>query len=316
MTRGGGKKTSPEPAPEQANANASTLNAELLQANAALSGPEQAAPHVVEADASTLNAGLLQAMMDSLKADIFGKIDSLSSSLRSEISSVRKELKESIEPLQDKVEQHEQTVLQLELAATDHSGRITELEATVSKLTAQAKHLDDRCEDLEGRSRRNNIRLVGLPEGLEGPRATEFIATLLQEILRLDDKPLLDRAHRTLRDKPKEGDAPRPVVVRVHYFHIRNEILRRAGEHAPLLYRGKRISIFADYTSTVAKKRAAFGNVKRQLHSCPGIKFGLLFPAVLRITLPSGDTHRFEDPAAASDFISKRLKKAVTPSNV
>ncbi|KAI4802111.1 hypothetical protein KUCAC02_019969, partial [Chaenocephalus aceratus] len=51
-------------------------------------------------------------------------------SLRSEITSVRKELKESIGPLQAKVEQHGQTVLELERAATDHSGRITELEAT------------------------------------------------------------------------------------------------------------------------------------------------------------------------------------------
>ncbi|KAJ4948200.1 hypothetical protein JOQ06_019737 [Pogonophryne albipinna] len=204
----------------------------------------------------------------------------------------------------------------LERAATDHSGRITELEATVSRLTAQAKHVDDRCEDLEGRSRMNNIRLVGISEGLEGPRPTEFIAKLLQEILRLDEKPLLDRAHRTLRDRPREGDAPRPFVVRVHYFHIRNEILRRAGEPSPLLCQGKRISIFADYTSTVPKKRAAFGTVKRQLHSCPGSKFGLLYLAVLRITLPSGDTHRFEDPTAANEFVNTKLKKAVTPSAV
>ncbi|KAI4829004.1 hypothetical protein KUCAC02_023068 [Chaenocephalus aceratus] len=62
--------------------------------------------------------------------------------------------------------------------------------------------------------------------------------------------------------------------------------------------------------------RAAFGTVKRQLHSCPGIKFGLLYPAVLRITLPSGDTHRFEDPTAANDFVNTKLKKAVTPSAV
>ncbi|KAJ4923675.1 hypothetical protein JOQ06_014159 [Pogonophryne albipinna] len=236
-------------------------------------------------------------MMDSLKADIFGKIDSFSSSIRSEITSVRKELKESIGPLQAKVEQHGQTVLELERAATDHSGRITELEATVSRLTAQAKHVDDRCEDLEGRSRMNNIRLVGISEGLEGPRPTEFIAKLLQEILRLDEKPLLDRAHRTLRDRPREGDAPRPFVVSVHYFHIRKEILRRAGELSPLLCQA-----------------SCFWNC--QLHSCPGIKFGLLYPAVLRITLPSGDTHRFEDPTAANDFVNTKLKKAVTPSVV
>lgn len=265
---------------------------------------------------SPLDADLLKSMMDSLKSDIFGKLDLLSSSLRSEITSVRNELKESIDPLQKKVEQHELTVQELERAATDHSGRITELEAAVSKLTAKVKHLDDRCEDLEGRSRRNNIRLVGLPEGSEGPRPTEFIAKLLKDLLGLDERPMLDRAHRTLRDKPKEGESPRPFVVRVHYFQTRNEILRRAGEIPPLYFQGKRISIFADYTPTVAKKRAAFGNVKRQLRSCPGIKFGLLFPATLKITLPSGDILRFDDPSNANDYFNKHLKKVVVPDDV
>lgn len=50
-------------------------------------------------------------------------------------------------------------MLALERAATDHSGRMKELE-----VWAQAKP-----EHLEGRSRRNNICLVGRPEGLEGP---------------------------------------------------------------------------------------------------------------------------------------------------
>lgn len=49
-------------------------------------------------------ATLLQSMMDSLKTDIFWKIDALSMSLRSEISSVRQEFKNAIEPLQRMVD--------------------------------------------------------------------------------------------------------------------------------------------------------------------------------------------------------------------
>ncbi|KAJ8357955.1 hypothetical protein AAFF_G00048830 [Aldrovandia affinis] len=246
--------------------------------------------------------------MDSLKSDIFVKIDALSASLRSEISSVRQELKSSIEPLQRTVDAHEETVRDLERAATDHSTRIDELESTVSMLTSQVKRLDDKCEDLEGRSRRNNIRVLGVPEGLEGPRATDFVAQLLQDLLGLNEKPLLDRAHRILREKPKEGTPPRPFVVRVHFFHIRSLILQRAGEKSPLLYKGRRISLFPDYTSSVAKKRAAFGAVKHTLRSYPIVKFGLLFPATLRITMPDGPSHRFEDPAAATDFVNKNCK--------
>ncbi|KAJ8358111.1 hypothetical protein AAFF_G00032810 [Aldrovandia affinis] len=209
---------------------------------------DQALPTTDDANvaSSTLDAPLLQSMIDSLKSDIFVKIDALSASLRSEISSVRQELKSSIEPLQRTVDAHEETVRDLERAATDHSTRIDELESTVSMLTSQVKRLDDKCEDLEGRSRRNNIRVLGVPEGLEGHRATDFVAQLLQDLLGLNEKPLLDRAHRILERSPRRGP-PRPFV-----------------------------------------KRAAFGAVKRTLRSYPNVKFGLLFPATLRITMPDG----------------------------
>lgn len=38
--------------------------------------------------------------------------------------------------------------------------------------------------DLEGRSRRNNIRIIGLPESIEGPRSTTIFSEVLMEIFR------------------------------------------------------------------------------------------------------------------------------------
>ncbi|KAJ8404964.1 hypothetical protein AAFF_G00328850 [Aldrovandia affinis] len=178
---------------------------------------------------------------------------------------VKDELKRSIERIQNKLDAHGVVLSELERGATDHSTRITELEVNVGSLTTRVTYLDNRCEDLEGRMRRNNIRLLGIPEGVEGPRPTESVAGLLQELLGLDEKPLLDRAHRTLRE---------PTGEESRYFR--------------------------DYTTAVAKKRASFGDVKRQLRACPGVKYGLIYPAVLRLTLPDSSTHRFEDPAVAA----------------
>lgn len=273
--------------------------------NAANAGPTE-----------TLTVEMLQSVIGTLKTDIFGKIDCLSNNLRSEISTIKDELKKSIESIQNKLDAHGVTLSDLERGATDHSTRISELEANVGSLTTRVAFLDNRCEDMESRMRRNNIRLLGIPEGVEGPRPTEYMAQLLQELLGLEEKPLLDRAHRTLRSRPRDGEPPRPFVIRVHFFHVRNDILRRSGEASPLLHKGKRVSIFADYTTAVAKRRASFGAVKRQLHACPGVKFGLIYPAVLRLTLPDGSMHRFEDPAIAADFINKNVKAAVVPHGV
>lgn len=156
----------------------------------ALLPPEVATPAPEEADlASTLDATSLQSMMDSLKNYIFGKTDSLSTGLRTEILSVRQELKNSIEPLQRTVEAHEVSVQELERVTTDHSSHVEELEATVNTLTTQVKRLDDQCEDLESRCRRNNMRVLGVPEVVEGPQATDFITQVLQDLLRRSDKP-------------------------------------------------------------------------------------------------------------------------------
>lgn len=77
---------------------------------------------------------------------------------------------------------------------------------------------------------------------------------------------------------------------------------------------GRRISIYPDFTPA-AKKRATFATVK-ELHSCPNVKFGLLYPVTLHITLPGGQTHRFEDPTLALDIIEKNIKKGVTPDTI
>lgn len=75
-------------------------------------------------------------------------------------------------------------------------------------MTSDISMLQAKCEDLESRSRRNNLRLLGVEEGAEGPRPTNFIAVFLQDLLQLDEKPSLDEAHRINCVKPQDGKPP------------------------------------------------------------------------------------------------------------
>uniref|UniRef100_A0A3Q1FL37 L1 transposable element RRM domain-containing protein n=1 Tax=Acanthochromis polyacanthus TaxID=80966 RepID=A0A3Q1FL37_9TELE len=243
--------------------------------------PEEPAPpeSPFEPDADEQLLTRMAQMMEDMRLDIVGRFEKIVS------DTVKQEVTAALGPLDAKITSHGETITDLECAADDHSERTTSLDATVASLTARADSLARHCEDLEGRSRMNNIRLVGIPEGLEGARATEFL-------------PTLDRAHRIPRPKPGDGGPPRAFIVRVTSFHQRNEILCKAGAITPLIHNGKRISVFPDCTSAVAKMRAAFTTVKKDLCSCPGVKFGLFYPAVLRITLPDGRVQRFEDHSA------------------
>ncbi|KAJ1135827.1 hypothetical protein NDU88_002257 [Pleurodeles waltl] len=65
--------------------------------------------------------------------------------------------------------------------------------------------------DFEDKSRRDNVRVLGLPEGSETTLVEQSLEFWLVEILPelVKDKDLMvDRAHRTLGGKPKPG-APR-----------------------------------------------------------------------------------------------------------
>ncbi len=63
--------------------------------------------------------------------------------------------------------------------------------------------------DMEDRCRRNNVRLVGLPEGMEGPDAAVFLrANLSKWIPSLRGRDIeIDRAHRVY-DGGRGSDRP------------------------------------------------------------------------------------------------------------
>lgn len=267
--------------------------------------------NLASSQANSVLLANMREMMEEMRRDIVGSFESVIADV------VKREVTGALAPLETKITSFASTISGLEEAANDHDERLTSLQAAVGQLRGEVDSLTKKCEDLEGRSRLNNIRILGVAEQSEGPRPTEFVSNLLQDLLQLDAKPVLDRAHRTLRPRPSTSTAPpRAFVVRVNQFQMRNEILRRARQQPSLIHNGKRVFIFPDFAPTVAKKRAAFVGVKKELHSCPGIKFGLFHPAILRITLSNGQTHTFEDPDCAMDFVKKNLKTMVAPSSI
>ncbi len=76
-------------------------------------------------------------------------------------------------------------------------------------------------------------------------------------------------------------------IVRFHYFRDKEWVLRRGKDRQQLQYRGCSVHIFPDMTTDVAKNRAAFATVKRNLYA-KGTKFALLFPARLRVDYQDG----------------------------
>lgn len=136
---------------------------------------------------------MLTKALDSLKFDICSKIELAVGGVQADIAAVREELTSSVTSLQKTVDGQEGRLKELEASATVTSDSVSAIEVTVSELQSQVKELQTKCEDLENRSRRNNIRLVVVLEDKEGAMVTEFVSNLLQGVLGLDEKPLIDR---------------------------------------------------------------------------------------------------------------------------
>lgn len=233
-------------------------------------------------------------------------------SLKDDMSTL---IRDSVKPLQDSVDSLRTTVnsfqsrlASMETIAGENFERVNATEKTVEKLQAANTSLLDKIEDLENRSRRVNLRIVNVPEGSEdGQDPIRFMSEMLVEVMGsvFERPPELERAHRSLRSKPREGAPPRPFVVCFLRYQEKERALRWARQHE-LRYHGRVIRCYPDLSAALSKKRAAFNDVKSALYH-KKIQFSLLHPARLRVTFQN-KTFEFQTPEEAKEFYDRRIK--------
>uniref|UniRef100_A0A8C2Z916 L1 transposable element RRM domain-containing protein n=1 Tax=Cyclopterus lumpus TaxID=8103 RepID=A0A8C2Z916_CYCLU len=183
-------------------------------------------------------------------------------SLKSELQAVRSEISKNTTAIQTEVDHMKADIQDVKGGLSTWSDEVAAQEVTITSLQRQVTTLTDRCEDMEGRMRRCNIRIAGIQEQPDSS-SPNTVAKVIKEVLQLDWDIKIDRSHRTAATrKPGDREKPRVIIAKVHNDGDAAEILRKARERAPLVYNGNRISIFPDYTPSVAKARAAFTDIR------------------------------------------------------
>uniref|UniRef100_H3AFU4 L1 transposable element RRM domain-containing protein n=1 Tax=Latimeria chalumnae TaxID=7897 RepID=H3AFU4_LATCH len=161
----------------------------------------------------------------------------------------------------------------------------------------------DRIDDLENRSRRNNVRILGFPEGAEEGNPIAFLSTILPELLGLDPVVPLDieRAHRSLGPRPPPDHRPRAFIVQLLRCTIREKILRAAREKDKVIWRDKKISFYPDLSKDLQQRRQRFAEARQQLQD-RGIRYGMFYPATLKVTY-NGVTSAYSSPEEVLNFL-------------
>ena len=227
------------------------------------------------------------------------------STILEELKKLRKENQDGHNHTQLALSRVEQTISDIKDQLAEHEERMGGLEERVGAAEdAEMRHrralryllhrdidLSAKCDDLQNRLRRNNIRIFQIPEGSEGKDMAGFAKDLLQKELKLppDLDIKIERAHRSLVAKPKDATAsPRSIIVRFLDAAVKDTVIRQAWSQGPVLFQGKRIYFDQDYSPDLQQKRMRVREVIKQLKKMD-IQARCLYPAQLRVKLNTGE---------------------------
>lgn len=202
-----------------------------------------------------------------------------------ELREFRKENNEKLADIKEDLNTTNKRIEEAEGRIAEAEEQIQQTGEVVSELLKLQAQLEAKLTDQEGRSRRDNIRIYGIPEGSENGSSTiKFIEELLKNELGLD--PTMDlniqRAHRALAPKPTDSARPRSIIAKFLSFKTKEEILGQVWKKGGLKWNNARISCDHDYPPEVLKKRKEYAQAKAVLKE-KKIRFQTPYPAKLRV---------------------------------
>lgn len=143
--------------------------------------------------------------------------------IQKEIAELRTEflakLHKSQSALNTTIEHHE-TRISAESTLTDVSSNLQQAERQCAFLSTENQFLRQKTDDLENNSRRMNLRVIGIPEGVEQGRPTDFMSSFFTTLFgegNLSRNPVIERNRRSLNPKASpHNQPPRATIVHFH----------------------------------------------------------------------------------------------------
>lgn len=176
--------------------------------------------------------------------------------------------------------------------------QIDEVVGEVKKLKREKEALEFKLDDLENRSRRQNLIFHGLPES---PRENtqKLVEDLIRDFVGVKPSPevptiTIERCHRTptvATSDPKGAKSPRIVHVAFSTY-VARELVRKAciSKFKENAFQGHQIYVSEDFSKRVTAQRKGKLDKLKELRK-EGKKPFFLYPARLAFRDPSGRLH-------------------------
>uniref|UniRef100_H3B5M7 L1 transposable element RRM domain-containing protein n=1 Tax=Latimeria chalumnae TaxID=7897 RepID=H3B5M7_LATCH len=146
----------------------------------------------------------------------------------------------------------------------------------VENLTVEIHSLREKCNDLENRALRSNLRIVGIPKGTEGRDPIALHLKVLGEDT-FPGRVESERVHQALKQCLRLGKHPHITIVKFLRFQDKSRALLE----------NQLIFFFPNINTELYAKRREFTRARKLCHSLK-TPFALLHPTRLRISVDQG----------------------------
>ena len=247
----------------------------------------------------------LERLVLSIKDDIAAQIKDFRSDFHKRSDETRKELQNlrtEVREMQTSLNGAKENILAVEQRVNKLEENEMVNARVLTHLLQQEKHLVEKIEYLENKSRQNNIRIHQVKEGAEGGDIVTFLKTLISEKLEIPAAQLdIVAAHRSFQRKPAHsGAAPRSIIARFLTWDTRQRVLRAAWTKKVIRYEDSRIFFDQDYSSKIQKERSLYAPIRKELRE-KGVKSHIIYPSKLKVFGSEGpQTYNTAREAAAA----------------
>ncbi len=238
---------------------------------------------------STLDSVVTSAVRDAVDSVLIPALRKLREDIQATNNSV-KELREEFEAMAAAAKQTRDCIDSVQATTREDRNAVTDLRNQLERLT-------EKMTDMEDKSRRNNVRLVGLPEGMEGSDVAGFLRINLSKWI-----PSLKGRDIEI-DGRKNSDRPHTLIFRVLRWHDRLEILKGARQAYLVKCTQDNVTLlfFPDFSPVTAAKRKSLVPVLR-LMAALGLQPFLAYPAVIKLR-HGGEKRCLDSLRKAEDFV-------------
>lgn len=233
------------------------------------------------------------------------RVEEISAAVAEALATQFSAIREKLDEVQSSVEAYGKRLQEVEDRVGQVEDTTNTLQQTVESLRNQLRSQEAKIDDLENRSRRNNLRVMGIPESVLASDLPKYLVELFSPLLRAGgdvegEKIHIERAHR-VGSKPLTDSRPRVVLVKLLHFPQKETVLRTARAQGGLVVENLRIRVAQDYSLQLSQRCRAYAPLCQKLIERQ-IKFTVQYPARLHIFV-EGRRKIFDSAEDATPYV-------------